>query len=139
MLYILDTDHISLLQQKNVTVWKRMRQIDVEDRAVTVISAAEQIQGRMAVIAKAKSEADAAKGLDRLTETIRFYQTVQILLYGVPATALFEQLRRSKVRISTQDLRIASITLSLGATLVTRNRRDFVQVPGLSIADWSVS
>ena len=137
MLYIPDTDHISLLQQRNVVIWARMRQVAAEDRAITVISAAEQIQGRMAVISQAKQEVDASRAFERLTETIRFYQTVQIPPYDVAAAALFDHLRRSKVRIGRQDLRIAAITLSLNATLVTRNRRDFIQVPGLPIVDWS--
>lgn len=138
MLYILDTDHISLLQQKNASIWARMQQVVPDARAVTVISAAEQIQGRMAVIAQAKHESDAGCGFTRLLETIRFYQTVPVLLYEEPASTMFEQMRRAKVRIGRQDLRIAAIALSLGATVVTRNRRDFVQVPGLLMTDWSL-
>jgi tRNA(fMet)-specific endonuclease VapC len=50
----------------------------------------------------------------------------------------FQELTRQKVQVGTQDLRIASIALSIDATVVTRNRRDFERVPGLKIEDWSI-
>lgn len=48
------------------------------------------------------------------------------------------QLLREKVRIGTQDLRIASIAIANNAILVTRNQRDFSRVPGLQFEDWTL-
>jgi len=56
MLYILDTDHVSLLQRGNTPVRTRLEQISIEQRAVTIITVIEQLQGRLAVIHQARSE-----------------------------------------------------------------------------------
>ena len=45
---------------------------------------------------------------------------------------------KQKIRVGTQDLRIAAIALSLSSTVVTRNFRDFEKVPDLKIVDWSI-
>ena len=53
-----------------------------------------------------------------------------------PAVAIFEDLVARRVRIGRMDLRIASIALSREMVVVTRNARDFGQVPDLQIEDW---
>src|SRR5215470_6208446 len=131
MLHIFDTDHISLLQRRNAHVIARLERISLDERAVTIITVIEQIQGRLAVIHHATSEADVARGCERLQETMGFYASIYVLPYDVEAQLQFAHLRRQQVRIGTQDLRIAAIALSKNATLVTRNTRDFAKVPGL--------
>jgi tRNA(fMet)-specific endonuclease VapC len=138
MRYILDTDHVSLLQRGNARIAANLARIDVANCAVTIITAVEQIQGRLAVIRRARIEADAARGFEGLRETVAFFSSVQVLPYDTPAVAEFERLRNEGIRIGTQDLRIASIVLSRDATLITRNTRDFNLVPTLRIIDWSV-
>ena len=53
----------------------------------------------------------------------------------LPLSTVWSQQR---VRIATMDLRIASIALSQGLTLLTRNARDFSKVPGLVVEDWTI-
>lgn len=60
-----------------------------------------------------------------------------MLGYETQAEANFQSLLKQKVRVGTQDLKIAAITLSKGATLVTRNQQDFECVASLTIEDWS--
>ena len=51
----------------------------------------------------------------------------------------FDRLRQNKKlkRIGRSDLLIAAITLANRATLVTRNLKDFRQVPGLQVENWA--
>jgi tRNA(fMet)-specific endonuclease VapC len=42
-----------------------------------------------------------------------------------------------KIRVGTQDLKIAAIAKSLSAIIVTRNSRDFSKIPEIQIEDWS--
>lgn len=135
MLHIFDTDHISLLQRRNANVIAHLERINLNERAVTIITVIEQMQGRLAVIRHATSEADVARGCERLRETMGFYASIYVLPYDVEAQLQFAHLRRQQVRIGTQDLRIAAIALSKNATLVTRNTRDFAKVPGWHLVD----
>lgn len=138
MLYILDTDHMTLWQHGHPLVLAQLARISIKNRAVTMISLTEQIQGWLAAMGRARNEAQVANSLLRLSETIHFYRQLQLLAYDALAIAEFEQLRNDKIRVGTQDLRIASIALSRNAIMVTRNLRDFSKVPGLQVVDWSV-
>jgi len=73
----------------------------------------------------------------RLADAVRFLARLQILTYSEPAMERYKDLRERKVKIKRMDLRIAATALEHGAILVTRNSKDFKQVPGLQIEDWT--
>lgn len=70
-----------------------------------------------------------------LARLLSDYSTVAVLPFDGAALVVFDGLLAQRTRIGTMDLRIASIALSRGLTLVTRNIRDFQQVPGLLTED----
>jgi tRNA(fMet)-specific endonuclease VapC len=79
----------------------------------------------------------------KLSITVKYLQTIDILDFTNQADRLLKQLLKGnpplrKNRLQ-KDMRIAAIALSLNATVVTRNQRDFSLVPRLSIVDWTVS
>ncbi len=139
MIYLLDTDHISELQGIAVAgsrLVARLSRIAPDDYGTTIITFEEQIRGRLAQAAMSKS----AAALDvtfyaRLNGTLRFYQNIAVWQYTQEAAARCETLRSAKIRVGTQDLKIASIALSAEAILLTRNARDFAQIPDLRVED----
>lgn len=138
-LYILDTDHITLLQRRHPSVISRLSTLSPEDVVTTIISAMEQVRGRLAQIHRAKTSSGMTQAFLRFQEALLFYRTVTLLPYDESAAEQFARLRHNHKKLpGTQDLRIASITLSRGATLVTRNRRDFIHILDLPLEDWSV-
>jgi tRNA(fMet)-specific endonuclease VapC len=141
MLWILDTDHLTLIGNQVPKVLANLTSKSPNQRAITVISLEEQIRGRLSAIQKAIKENDILK-IDRNYRKLRLTVTAlaqyQILDFTELAQLEYQRLRQQKVKIGSQDLRIAAIALSVGATVVTRNHRDFSQVPGLPVEDWSV-
>jgi tRNA(fMet)-specific endonuclease VapC len=60
----------------------------------------------------------------------------EILRWTEAAANEFDQLRRARIRIGTQDLKVASLAIANDARLLSANLRDFEKVPGLRIENW---
>jgi tRNA(fMet)-specific endonuclease VapC len=136
-LHVLDTDILTLVQEGHTVVGQRFLAQRPEDVAVTVLTVEEQLSGWYTELRKAKRPEKLARAYRRLAETVRFLSQLQIVLYDEPAIQRYEELRSQKIKIGRMDLRIAAAVLERGAVLVTRNARDFRQVPGLQVVDWS--
>jgi tRNA(fMet)-specific endonuclease VapC len=135
--WVLDTDHISLLQRGHPAVEQRIRSININDIAITIISVEEQLYGRLNRIRRAKSPETLKTAYQALYETLDDFKAANVLEFNTTAIGLYQELVRQKIRVGTQDLRIAAIALSVNGILVTRNQRDFVKVPNLVLEDWS--
>ena len=69
---------------------------------------------------------------------MKFFQNIHVLDFDQKACNCYKEMKRQKIRIGTQDLKIASIVLSQQGILVTRNRKDFEKIPNLLIEDWTI-
>ena len=138
-LYVLDTDHLSLYGRNHPQVITQL-QANLERVATTAINVEEQVKGRLAQVAEAKTKDEGAliNAYQRLVETVMLLSEFQVLQYNQNACAIYQSLKAQRIRIGTQDLRIASITLAHNRILVTRNLQDFKKVPNLVIQDWSI-
>ncbi len=139
-LWVLDTDHLSLLERGNPKIQGRLRQLDTNAVAITIVTAEEKVKGRLAAI----NSLSGIERVDRLAvayqalqSTIEDLQMLSILPFTESARDQYRELLERKIRVGSHDLRIAAITLSVGGVLVTRNRRDFERIAGLQITDWS--
>lgn len=137
MIWILDTDTLSLLQRAHPLITRRVNAIDSTQVLTTVITFEEQMYGRLNRIRRADSEDKLIFAYTQLKETLQDFKTIEVLEFNQDAANCYAQLQRQKIRIGTQDLRIAAITIANNAILVTRNQRDFSRVPSLQFDDWT--
>ncbi len=139
-LYVFDTDHISLQQRADPAVVQRLRTLRAEDSvATTAITVEEQVRGRLELIRRHSTSTLQVAAYAAFQQTLHYFTVWQVLGFTQVAFDHVVASRQQRIRIGSQDLRIAAITLSNHAVLVTRNTRDFVQLPGLIIRDWSAS
>jgi tRNA(fMet)-specific endonuclease VapC len=134
-----DTDIVTEILAGNPAYAAQIARVPVPEQAVPIVVVEEIIRGRLNSI----RQAEAGKG--RLTieqayllfeQTLEDLRELKVLSFTEQADKLLQQWRKKKIRGSTHDLRIAASCVMSSATLVTRNRRDFQSIPGLSVEFW---
>jgi tRNA(fMet)-specific endonuclease VapC len=140
--YLLDTDHISFLQNRRgpeyVALSARLARYSSADFAFSIVSFHEQMVGGHALLNRARSTAQLIHGYTLLMEMLQSFTSIPVLPFDAAAAAVFDGLQAQRIRVGTMDLRIAALALSRSLVVLTRNLRDFSRVPGLITEDWTI-
>jgi len=138
---VLDTETLTVMLRQDsplrAKLLDRLTDSGPDDVATTIVTYEEQTRGWLAYKARAKDITQEIEAYNRLKKHLDNYRTLTVLEFDAPAAAEFQRLRRQRIRSGTMDLKIASIVKMQGATLFSRNLRDFKKVPGLKVEDWS--
>lgn len=73
-----------------------------------------------------------------LSRHLDLYRRIRVLEFDERAATEFQRLRQTRIRVGTMDLKIAAVVLAHDATLLSRNLKDFHNIPGLRVEDWTV-
>ena len=95
------------------------------------------MRGWLALIAEAKNSEQEIFAYERLHLSLEAYRKTTVLDFDEKAVAVFQEFKAQKIRVGTMDLKIAAIAVSRNAILVSRNLSDFMQIPHLSVEDWT--
>jgi tRNA(fMet)-specific endonuclease VapC len=133
MKYMLDTNIcIYLIKKKSEKVLRHFKAHAIGDIGISSITLAELRYG-------VEKSQQVQKNREALYE---FLLPLEIADFDDKATVSYGTVRaaleKAGTPVGSMDMLIGAHALSLGATLVTNNGREFKQIKGLKIADWSV-
>lgn len=141
MLYMLDTNILTDLLKNHPKLLARVRSLEAgESMVISNIAWYEVVRGRVSAILTAEDGERLLLAQSRLDHDLRLLK--EFPEFGITTTAAqhFEKLLKDKKcrKIRRPDLLIACIALAHKAVLVTRNVKDFANVPGLTLQNWFV-
>jgi tRNA(fMet)-specific endonuclease VapC len=138
--FLLDTDIISFVLADDLLVNQRLA-ISGGSTATSIVTVHEVFNGWASRINSAKTLEELVFLYARLSKALILFKKVRILDFDDRASEKFRLLLQNNPQLNKKklqkDMRIASIALANNAIVVTRNHRDFSQVPGLNIVDWT--
>jgi tRNA(fMet)-specific endonuclease VapC len=139
---LLDTDHVTVLQYTEdprcVDLKARLNASSDERHATTVITVEEQTRGWLAEINRHREFSKQVRPYGRLLRLMEFFAEWEVIAFDERAAREADRLRKQRVRIGTQDLKIASIARVHDALLLSANLQHFEKVPGLNVENWLV-
>jgi tRNA(fMet)-specific endonuclease VapC len=142
MKYLLDTDHLSILQRQSgqdyINLSTRMAQYPLTDFAVSIVTFHEQMLGSHAYINRAHKLDDIIKGYAMMARLVSDFKVLPLVSFDSTAAIALEGLQSQRIQLAKMDARIAAIAMSHKLVLLTRNHRDFRKVTGLAMENWTI-
>jgi tRNA(fMet)-specific endonuclease VapC len=136
--YLFDTDHLTLFDHRHAALRQRFATAPVASIGISPVTIQESLKGRLAALARHASGPQQVQAYANLVSSVVLCQQFPIVSFDAACDLQFQQLRAALPRLGTQDLKIASVALVNKLILLTRNRRDFSRISGLTLDDWSV-
>jgi len=136
---LVDTDHFTVVADRRSALHERLTsrlELSGEMPAIPIISIEEQLRAWLKQIRRLSDVEKQVFPYDRLVRLLDTLAEWEIARWSETAADEFKRLRKQRVRIGTQDLKIAAIAIANDALLLSANLRDFEQVPGLRVEDW---
>lgn len=140
-LFILDTDAASLFLAGNQKLIERVTQ-NIPHVVTTIVTVQELFNGWAGRVNDPAEANNLVRIYGKLWQTTEFLKTIEILTFSELANTYYQRLTLehkllAKKRLE-KDMRIAATALSVSGIIITRNQKDFSQVPGLKIEDWTI-
>lgn len=132
-LYLLDTDHISLIQRGHANVVARFRSTPIKEIVVSVVSYEEQFRGWLKAISQANTSQKMSLAYESLCKMHSLFCGLTMLDFNLQTALIYGDLRRLHRRSGKSDLQIAATALAHDATLITRNTQDFNSIANLRL------
>jgi tRNA(fMet)-specific endonuclease VapC len=104
---------------------------------VASVNAEEVMEGWLRRLQRSKTPMEEATNSQLFNDAILFLATFPLVAVTDTAVRGYQTLRKMRLNVGRNDLRLAALALELGATVVTDNARDFRRVPNLSWVDWT--
>lgn len=138
MIY-LDTDHLTVLtddRDKSYPQLVQKLESASEGFQLPLIVVEESIRGLFGMIHRYREVNRQLYGYSKLLHLLRLLKEIEIVPFDEPAAELVQRFQAQKIRTGVEDLKIASISISRNALLLTNNLKDFKRIPGLKVESW---
>jgi tRNA(fMet)-specific endonuclease VapC len=137
-LNLFDTDVFSHYLAGHVRVPQNLAGHLGDQFAVSVVTVEEQLAGWQQELSRARDDHRRAEVYRRMAQTVEYLSAWRVLPLSVLALAHAATLRKQRLNVGSNDLKIAATAIEVRAIVVTRNLRDFRRVPGVVCEDWTV-